>query len=189
MMEHLNFQHRWEAVESRPETSHFFPEAVTRHVTANYSLPAVHRWALLDTEGQLVAVYFGETENLARRIQQYLNPGRGQQTNIRLKVLFEGELRKGLSIQLHYLTFQPFSVCGQQFSFHDLRQSYVRRFLESLVLALEREHGPQILNRTIEARGKLTKEEMQRIREVLNNMSPAEKRSLFERLGINPEEK
>lgn len=184
-MENLKLEYHWEPVEGSRGAAYLFPVAVTHHITENYSPPAVYRWALFDTEGQLVAVYFGETENVAIRIGQYLNPGRKQRTNIRIKARFDCELRKGLRIELHCLAFQPFSVCGQPFSLNDLSKSYVRRLLENLVLALERDSGPQILNRVIEAGDKPTKEQMRHFRELLKNMSPEEKRSLFERAGID----
>lgn len=184
-MEHLKFEYHWHAVEGSPGVAYLFPGAVTHYVTANYSLPAVYRWAILDTQGRFVAVYFGETENLTRRIGQYLNPGRKQQTNIQLKERFDDELRKGSRIELRCLAFEPFSVCGRRFSLDDFRKGYVRRVLENLALALEHDAGPQVLNKIIDASEKPTREEMRQFRELLKNMSPEENRSLLERAGID----
>ena len=46
--------------------------------------PGVYRFSFTDADGQLVGVYVGESDNLARRMGNYRNPGPTQPTNQRL---------------------------------------------------------------------------------------------------------
>jgi len=48
------------------------------------SEPGVYRFSFTDADGRLVGVYVGESDNLARRMGHYRNPGPTQPTNQRI---------------------------------------------------------------------------------------------------------
>jgi hypothetical protein len=50
--------------------------------------PGIYRFTLTDTDGLLVGVYIGESDNLARRMSNYRIAGPTQPTNQRLNVRF-----------------------------------------------------------------------------------------------------
>src|SRR5258708_226520 len=61
-----------------------FPEAP--------SAPGVYRFEI---DGEKALVYFGESADLRLRFRQYRNPGRKQQTNLRMEDLLGEILRAG----------------------------------------------------------------------------------------------
>lgn len=57
--------------------------------------PGVYRFTLTDADGVVVGVYVGESDNLARRMGNYRNPGPTQPTNQRLNTRFREVLGDG----------------------------------------------------------------------------------------------
>ena len=91
-------------------------------------------------------MYVGEAELLPRRIYGYLNPGTTQQTNKRLKALFESELQRGRKVALDVLAFEPFSLDALTLSMKDLGDKAVRRFIEWLFTMYYSKRGYEVLN-------------------------------------------
>jgi hypothetical protein len=99
------------------------------------------------------AYYVGETDNLARRIQHYLRPGKSQKTNLRLKAYFDDAVSQKQQVELQTLVFAPFQVNKVQLSMELLGHTHVRRALENLVLVWMNADTqtvlPLILNRVL----------------------------------------
>jgi hypothetical protein len=183
-MNESDFDYQWLPVESLSGIGYCFPNRITRHVLDSYSSPAVYRWVVRPRTKQIAGVYFGETEDLARRIGSYLKPGKKQQTNIRRKALFEKEIAQGCRIEIQTLKFRPFRIRCHEFSDDGLSKVSVRRMLENLVLTIEQDAGPKILNMLARVIHKPTKEEMRQVLERLKKMTHEEKRSLCQKLGM-----
>lgn len=62
--------------------------------------PGVYRFLLDDSEGAPVGVYIGESDNLARRMGHYRNPGPTQPTNQRINARFLDVLGHGGSVTI-----------------------------------------------------------------------------------------
>lgn len=62
--------------------------------------PGIYRFTLRDDEDEIVGVYIGESDNLARRMGNYRNPGSGQPTNQRVNQRILVTLEHGGSVEL-----------------------------------------------------------------------------------------
>lgn len=62
------------------------------------SKPGLYRFRV--RRGNRESVYYGESENLARRFTNYRNPGPTQQTNVRVNAHFAEMLEKGAEISV-----------------------------------------------------------------------------------------
>ncbi len=65
----LEIVHRWADVQSSQGYNYIFPIPVSPHMKKEYCRPAVYRWMVWTPGSRIHAYYVGETENLARRIQ------------------------------------------------------------------------------------------------------------------------
>jgi hypothetical protein len=101
------------------------------------SAPGVYRFEI---DGDEALVYFGEAADLRRRFRQYRNPGRTQQTNLRLENLFREILRAGgqcgvsLAQLISLSTDEPTVLL-------DLRLKAARMLIESTAIVLARSGG------------------------------------------------
>lgn len=68
------------------------------------SRPGLYRFRLVAAEGLLEGVYIGESDNLARRMGNYRNPGPKQPTNQRLNSRFREVLAGGGAVELSVAT-------------------------------------------------------------------------------------
>lgn len=153
-------------------------------MTRVYSGPAIYRWAVFTGKEIPTAVYIGETENLARRLNHYVNPGPKQSTNIRLNRYLVAEVGKGSKIELHTLNFLPFQVNGIPISAAQMEKVYVRRMIENLLLSLEDTMHCRVLNRIMDQSGRPRPEEIKAVRHYLRGLSLEDGRALFESVGI-----
>jgi len=119
-----------------------------------YCRPAVYRWMVWTPGYGHHAYYVGETDNLARRIQHCIRPGRTQMTNLRLKACFDDAVNQKRQVELQTLVFEPFQVNKVNFAMELLGHTHIRRMLENLALvwldAVELPGSPLILNRVLE---------------------------------------
>lgn len=97
-------------------------------------LPAIYKWSFwIDNEK---SVYIGETVNLRNRISHYLNPGKTQQTNIRLN---ENYIKKSNKVILQKLKINKFSINKKNIlanlnQIELLKNIYYRKLIENLLL-------------------------------------------------------
>lgn len=152
-MKIFDVEHRWVHVEVAAGVHYAYPMPVSPQMVRLCNQPAVYRWALRNSESYLKAMYVGETDNLVRRIKQYLQPGNTQTTNLRLKACFDETIQEGGKIEIQTLRFEPFQINGAKFSSELLRHTHLRRVLENLVLLWLQvdpaDSPPIILNRVL----------------------------------------
>ena len=145
----LNIQlgYQWRPVESTAGVRYMFPEQITRSFPAIWKAPAVYRWVLFrDEPGDQPILYVGETDRLARRIKQYVDPGPTQKTNLRVNAHFTEEMKKGFHVALDVLEFEPFRLGAVTVSQDDLRDKFLRRLLENLLAFHYSQAGITVLN-------------------------------------------
>jgi hypothetical protein len=179
----LNIESQWIPIESNSGTAYRYPVQVTPRMKAMYEKPAVYRWLVTSPESKLLAAYFGETDSLARRIGQYISPGKSQQTNLRIKAYFDEKLKEKSTIAMEALQFKPFSIKQVEINEGSLRHSQVREFLESFaLLEFQYTNGNEdclLLNRTQNAAEKSENKTLRHIRKALREMSPEQRREIL----------
>lgn len=143
----IEFVYKWVPVLREEDKNYRFPEGITSFMRRNYRRPAVYRWNIFRNRlGDEKLIYIGETEELCRRIYQYLNPGRRQRTSKRIRKELENYLNKGFKIELEVLKFDKIKVGSHTIRTDDLEDKHVRRFLEELMTIIYTRKGFQILN-------------------------------------------
>jgi hypothetical protein len=101
------------------------------------SAPGVYRFEI---DGERALIYFGEAANLQQRFRQYRNPGRTQQTNLRMEDLLCEILRAGGRCQVSLA--QRISFETDEPTVHlDLHLKAARVLIESIAIVLARGHG------------------------------------------------
>ena len=150
----LEITHRWADVQSSQGYNYVYPTVVSPYMKEQYCRPVVYRWMVWTPGYGIHAYYVGETDNLARRIQQCVRPGKQQATNLRLKAYFDKAANQKQQVELQSLVFEPFQVNKVKFSMELLGHAHIRRILENLVLVFldagKSPGPPVILNRVLE---------------------------------------
>lgn len=101
------------------------------------SAPGVYRFEI---DGDEALVYLGEAADLRQRFRQYRNPGRTQQTNLRLENLLGEILRAGGQCGVSLAQLISFST-GEPTVQLDLRLKAARVLIESTAIVLARGRG------------------------------------------------
>jgi len=130
----LEIKYRWVDVQSSQGASYRFPNAATEYMRLKYAGPALYRWTVRTSTMNLRALYIGETDDLVRRIRQYLAPGKTQFTNQRLKAYFNEAVGRDERVELQRLEFDAFHINKVEFSTEKLGNTHLRRMLENLML-------------------------------------------------------
>jgi|SRR5438874_1845431 len=149
----LEITHRWANIQSSQGYNYLYPTVVSPYMKEQYCRPVVYRWMVWTPGYGIHAYYVGETDNLARRIQQCVHPGKRQATNLRLKAYFDEAVNQKQRVELQSLVFEPFQVNKVTFSMELLGHTHIRRILENLVLVwldAGQSGPPLILNRVLE---------------------------------------
>lgn len=163
-MKDLDIDYAWEPVMSSPGAEYAYPDAVTKYIEEKYSKAAVYRWGFFrarrDSSPEITqspyAAYVGETENLARRLRGYLNPGPSQTTNKRMKAYLDQELKPGTRIELSMLRFEAFHIIidransdSRLVAEFGLGNSYIRKMMENFALIVHDPVHCEILNKSL----------------------------------------
>jgi hypothetical protein len=122
------------------------PLQLVRFFRRSYSGPGVYRWATLEND-ILTTAYIGEAENLCRRLGGYLNPGKGQRTNIRIKKILDEKKVLNATIYYQVLEFEDFEMNRFRISRDGLTNPYTRRLIENLAIVLHTFENCTLLNR------------------------------------------
>lgn len=146
-MSEVTLQHEWVPAHNAAGRPYLFPEDLSPYFKRHYRRPCIYRWNVFKSQlGDSRKAYVGETELLDRRVYHYLHPGPRQQTNLRLKALFDVELSRGNSIILEIFEFEAFCLNGVSISVADLRDKVVRRLIEGIASITLRHQGFELLN-------------------------------------------
>jgi len=124
----------WNLVESEKGVPFEWGGRVSAYMKSNYSRPGVYRWSIWK-EKQLGAAYIGESEQVVRRIGQYLNPGSRDSTDRRLHDSLEKQFQKGLKVQLEFLFIEPTSLNSIRIANENLSDTFLRRMIENLIIS------------------------------------------------------
>ena len=82
-------------------------------------------------------IYIGEAEDLVRRIQRVITPGKKASetnTNYRLNKLFTSYVASGRTVVLDIADIQEFEINGQRYGGDTLGDRFKRRALENIIL-------------------------------------------------------
>jgi hypothetical protein len=135
---------RWDEVITKNGEVYQFPQPITCLVK-EYSNPAVYRWRIIDSEGNEF-YYIGETQDLLKRINGYLNPGPSQQTNKRIKASFLENIEVRNKIFLDVLRINQFVLNEVTFSPRNLKDKFFRKMIESMMIVFYASEGKKLLN-------------------------------------------
>ena len=124
----------WKSVEKSPDESYVFPHRTSNFMKSEYSRPGIYRWVVYSPNGAPVAAYFGEAENLVKRIGQYLRPGESQRTNLRLHMEFHRYIKNQRTVKMDILDFSPFRLNSIEASVSDLHNRCLRIMLEAFAI-------------------------------------------------------
>ena len=126
----------WLPVEIASGKALTYPCRPTKSFVASYSKPALYRWAFRDKKkGEITASYIGEAENLARRVREYMSPGRSRQV-CRMQDEFLNHNHLGGTVELQILKFEPFGInTVNVYNESQLANPYIRKMMENFLLA------------------------------------------------------
>jgi hypothetical protein len=141
-------QYQWVSVEIDSGIPFEFSNNALRLVRCIPTKPAVYRWAVFEKQ-VLRKVYIGETDNLRRRIREYLNPGPTQHTNRRLNSKFKTYIQKELTVQLEILKINPIYLNNVYLCDDRLSDQYIRKMMENFTLADSDVTQYEMLNATL----------------------------------------
>ena len=113
----------------------------------SYSLPAIYRWQLSCPQ-EKPRFLVGETEDLYRRIGEYLAHKNEHHRNIRKE--FDRCCASGGQVGIEILQFEIFVINGVIFSVDKVYDPFIRGVLENLCCAYLRKQSFELLNATLE---------------------------------------
>ena len=144
----LGFNYQWKPAFINGKQQYFFPERITSFMKKKYGHPAVYCWNIYKSKpGDKKIIYIGETQTLCpQRINGYLKPGPSQQTNKRIKGKFQEYINKGLKIRLEILQFNKIAIGKSIFTFADLTNKHLRRFIEEFMVIYCQQKRYKVLN-------------------------------------------
>ena len=92
----IEFDYEWVTIKDNSgEDYRYKPENCKKIKTMlanDLNMSGVYKWEIINTDG--LKIYFGETEDLKRRIYQYNNPDHSQTTNRLIKKTLENAKSK-----------------------------------------------------------------------------------------------
>jgi hypothetical protein len=144
-----NIRYQWAPVEIHSGALFEFSDQAIRFVSRILASPAVYRWAVFENQ-VLRKVCIAETDNLRRRVREYLNPGPTQYTNKRLNAEFKRYVQDGLSVQLESLRIDPVHLNRVLLCNENLHDQFVRKMMENFALADHDVTQSEILNLSLD---------------------------------------
>ncbi|MDP2638249.1 MAG: hypothetical protein Q8P26_04275 [Candidatus Levybacteria bacterium] len=144
----LHLSYSWEPVLFDKDQEYHYPMKISLFMKEHYRLPAIYRW---DIYKQLPEdnkkIYIGEAAILCpRRIQGYLTPGPSQETNKRLKDMFDGFIKDGFKIRLSILKLQYSKLGKVPITINELSDKFTRRYIEAILIVNYSDKGYTLLN-------------------------------------------
>jgi len=113
--------------------------------------PRIYRWVFKDQNGEIQAVYIGESEKFQNRISGYRTPTKANQqdTDVIVHNALDDCEKQGGIVELQFLEIVGFEVNGQLIdtTARSLGNHEVRILLESIAIVAARTEKPKLLNR------------------------------------------
>jgi hypothetical protein len=139
--------YHWIPVNVNIAEEYQFPTQVSKFMREKYSGPAIYRWLPFKSQkGDVSLVYIGEADNFVRRVNGYLNPGSGQDTNIMMSNAFKYLQYSGHKVALEELKFTEFNLGSIKLSKEDLRSKLTRILLEHMFAVYLQKQGWVLMN-------------------------------------------
>src|SRR6266852_4068467 len=130
-MRQFDIDYSWCPVKVAPSQNYSYPQKTSEFVNENYAKATVYRWAVYKEGAEPVRAYIGETENLAKRISQYLRGDRSQRQVFRVKhELLEPARMEGLKVEVQILESRPFLLNGVPFAQESLSSEVLRKTMQ-----------------------------------------------------------
>jgi hypothetical protein len=143
----LTLTYEWEPVLLDQDKQYTWPNNITKFMRDKYNFSAIYRW-VVEKESNIQSIYIGEASLLPRRIYQYLNPGKSQQTNNYINHLFGGFIHEqGYNIKLEKLKIFSCELGDKKITENDLDDKNMRVLVEHLLLVYYENKGFDILNK------------------------------------------
>jgi hypothetical protein len=147
----------WECVKTNNGSSYEYPQSQTSLNEQQYGIPVVYRWAISIPGSEPHACYIGETDNLYRRVRNYLYAHPSQTQASRVADRFRKEISKGSVVRLQMLTFGMFYVNNQNIDPPSLSDSARRKLMENLAIVLHDKVHCELLNEDMSRFGRRIK--------------------------------
>ena len=140
----LTLTYEWEPILLDQGKQYTWPNKITKFMRDKYNFSAIYRWVVENT----LSIYIGEASLLPRRIYQYLNPGKSQQTNNYINHLFGGFIHEqGYNIKLEKLKIFSCELGDKKITENDLDDKIMRVLVEHLLLVYYENKGFDIMNK------------------------------------------
>ena len=140
----LSATYDWKPVLTSAGKEFEYPGSLGTNLRGEYSHPALYRWRIQDS-GKLVAVAISETDNLARTAALFNEPSAPQAIN-RLKSVLSEHVFRGNEIHLDLIALASFEIGGKSLGAQSLRDSDIRKLLETLLLHDAKQSGIRLLS-------------------------------------------
>lgn len=136
----------WHPLITLRKSRYAFPQSRTVLREEDWSKPFVYRWSVVNSAGVLAACYIGETDNLFRRIGNYLNAHASQAQCFRISQRFREELAKGSVVELQTVFFETFAINDQFIELSGLSDPAKRKLVENMAIILHDRVHCELLN-------------------------------------------
>src|SRR4029079_9415705 len=100
-MSDLTIEMCWEPVETSDGSRYLFPESPSKLIRGKWKCPAIYRWRIVT--GENVEIYIGETEQLVRRLRNYIQGHNRQKTSRRIHLHLHAAVKSGATVSLEVL--------------------------------------------------------------------------------------
>ena len=140
----LNAVYDWSPVITESGKEFVYPTSLGNRVRGEYNRAAIYRWRIEDS-GKISAVAIAECENLARTVALFNEPTAPQAIN-KLKSVLSEHVFRGSDITLDALNLTGFQFGGKEKGADALKETDLRKLLETLLIHDARQSGIRLLS-------------------------------------------
>ena len=140
----LHAEYDWSPVITESGKEFVYPTSLGNRLRGEYNRPAIYRWRIVDG-GKISAAAIAECDNLARTVALFNEPTAPQGIN-KLKSVLSEHVFRGNDIGLDVLSLTAFVFGGKDRGADALRESDLRKLLETLLIHDARQSGIRLLS-------------------------------------------
>jgi hypothetical protein len=157
----LSLDVRWDAVRTESGTAYRFPQPQRVLSKKRHAVPVVYRWCVSKPGAEPHACYIGETDNLRRRVGNYLNAHISQGQVFRVAQRLREEVSRGSVVELQVLQFETFFINGNYVEPSGLSNPARRKLMENIAIILHDAARCELLNEDMSRMGRRIKKARQ----------------------------
>ncbi len=152
----ITFKYDWVTVKSDLGEPYGYPQSIGLYLGRKEPLPGIYRWKIDHLSSpSSQSVLIGESENLLRRLGEYVSPTTKEEAA--WKARFTQELASGSRITLELLNLERASVGNAVFDKGDLGDPFLRKLIENALVLTQKEDGRcTVLNKARHLRDKVS---------------------------------